>query len=260
MKLGAMNNPRHDLLAEIEWIAANGFDFIDLALEAPAAALEATDWKSAQAAISNSGLEVICHAAPYLPVNNPSPLVRQAALDELRRSVDVAHLLGASLCTTRFLGWPAHLTSDAGYEYIKQLYGILLQHGAEKDVQIALENSMHNAHQLKYFREIFHRLPALLLLYDIGHGNVNTAAQHTTRDYLFALRERLVHIHLSDNDGHSDGHLPLGAPAAGGIDIEREIRTLHSFGYDGTITVQVFGERRLLLESAALLRNLWQHK
>ena len=257
MKLGVMNNPQNDLLAEIDWIAANGFDFIDLALEAPAAALETTDWKSIRSALSKSGLDLICHAAPYYPVNNPSPLVRRAALDELRRSVDVAAHLGATLCTTRFLGWPAHLADASGYEFIKQLYTILLRHGAKKGVQIALENSVRNTHQLKYFREIFHRLPDLRLLYDIGHGNVETAAQHTTRDYLFALRESLAHVHLSDNDGSSDGHLPLGAPASGGIDIEREIRTLHSFGYDGTITLQVFGDRRLLLESAALLRSLW---
>lgn len=257
MKLGAMNDPRRTLMEEIRWISQQGLDFIDLRLEAPEAALESTDWKSVGSAIADAGLGVICQAASYLPVNNPSPLVRQAALNELRRSVDAAHLVGASLCTVPFLGWPAHLSEKAGYEFVRQLYEIVVQHGAERGVSIALQNSPRNQHQLKYFREIFHRLPDLKLLYDIGHGNVGTNAPHTTRDYLFALGERLAHVHISDNDGTSDAHLPPGAPATGGIDLAREVQTLQSFAYDGTITVQVRGERRWLLASAARIREEW---
>lgn len=257
MKLGAMNDPQRALLDEIRWVADNGFDFIDLALEAPGAALESTDWKSVRQAVADAGLGVICHAASYLPVENPSPKVRQAALDEWRRSVDAAHLLGAQLCTVRFRGWPAYLSEKAGYEFVRQLYAIVLQHGAERGIDVAVENSPRNQHQLKYFREIFHRLPSLKLLYDIGHGNVGTSAPHTTRDYLFALSERLVHVHISDNDGRADDHLPLGAPAAGGIDVRRELQTLQSFGYDGTITVQVWGDRRWLLASADRIREEW---
>lgn len=259
MKLGAMNNPQRPLLEEIRWIADNKFDFIDLALEAPGAALESTDWKAVRQAIADAGLSVICHAAQYLPVENPSPLVRQAALDEWRRSIDAAHLLGASLCTLRFRGWPAHLSEKAGYEFAQQLYGIAVQHGAERGVDVALENSPRNQHQLKYFREIFHRVPQLKLLYDIGHGNVGTHAPHTTRDYLFALSERLAHVHISDNDGSEDAHLPPGAPASGGINLRWELQTLQSFGYDGTITVQVRGDRRWLLASADLIREEWAH-
>ena len=40
MQLGAINNPRNKLIDEIEWIAGNGFNFIDLLLAAPNAAVE----------------------------------------------------------------------------------------------------------------------------------------------------------------------------------------------------------------------------
>ena len=33
MKIGFPNNPRKDLLKEIEWIGKNEFDFVDLFLE-----------------------------------------------------------------------------------------------------------------------------------------------------------------------------------------------------------------------------------
>jgi sugar phosphate isomerase/epimerase len=256
MRLGAMNNPRSPLLEEIKWIAAHGFDYIDLTIEAPGAALESTNWQTVRAAIEESGLGVICHTAPYLPINNPSPLIRQAALDELRRSIDAAAILGATLCTTHFLGWPSHLSEAAGYEYYRQMYEILLRHGASQGVAIALENGPENTHQLKYFRQIFHRLPELKLLFDIGHGNIKTA-KSLTRDYLFSLSDRLAHVHISDNDGQGDDHLPIGAPMRGGIDLGHELRGLRSFRYDGGITVEVFGDRRWLVASADLIRTKW---
>ncbi|MCC6456587.1 MAG: sugar phosphate isomerase/epimerase [Caldilineaceae bacterium] len=257
MHLGVMNDPRRPLLEEIEWIAANGFDYIDLTLEPPGAALENTEWRSIRSAIEQAGLGVICHAAPYLPIESPSPLVRQAALDELRRSIDAAHILGAPLCTIHFRGWPAHLTDAAGYDYYRQMVEILLRHGAGRDVAIALENSAENHHQLKYFREIFHRLPELKLLFDIGHGNIKTA-KSMTRDYLFAFSDRLAHVHISDNGGQADDHLPIGAPARGGIDLAHELRGLRSFSYEGGITVEVFGDRRWLVASAELIREVWE--
>lgn len=257
MQLGAMNDSRHALLDEIAWIAQAGFDFIDLVLEAPYAALETTDWRSIRAAVDDAGLGVTCQVAHYLPLNNPSPRVRQAALDEARRSIDAAHLLGATLCSTNHLGWPTHLSEEAGYEFYRQLYEVLIQHGRERGVTIALENSPRNQHQLKQFREIFHRLPELKLLYNVGHGNIQTNAPHTTRDYLFALADRLIHVHLSDNDGVTNGHLPFGAPASGGINLGRELRTLRSFRYDGTLTIQVFGDRRWLVACAESVREVW---
>jgi sugar phosphate isomerase/epimerase len=256
MRIGALNNPRLKLLTEIEWIAANGFDFIDLTLEAPGAALESTNWAEVGAALAGAGLGVVCRAASYLPIENPSPAVRQAAVDELRRSLDAAHLLGATLCTTSFRGWPAHLTEATGYEYYRQLYEILLKHGATCGLQVALENSPANEHQLKWFREIFHRLPGLKLVYHVAHGNLRTM-QSMTREYLFALADRLAHVRLSDNDGQQNQHLPFGVPPTGGLDWPRELRTLRSFRYDGTMTVDVQGDRRWLLASAQLLREWW---
>jgi sugar phosphate isomerase/epimerase len=257
MRVGAMNNPRTPLLEEIAWFGANGFDYVDLTVEAPGAAPESTDWRAVRAAIADAGLGVVCHAPPYLPVENPSPLVRQAALDELRRCVDVAQIVGAPLCTTHFTGWPRYLSDNQGYEYYRQLYAILAQHGQERGVAVALENMPDAPHQLKHFREIFQRVPGLLLLYDAAHGNVKTARSQT-RDYLFALADRLAHVHLSDNDGKADLHLPFGAPMRGGLDLAHELRELRTFGYDGTITLEVFGDRRWLLLSRDLLREAWQ--
>lgn len=257
MKLGAQNNPRLDLLDEIKWVQQNELDLIDIVFDAPHAALETTKWKGVRHALDDTKLDVICRAPTYLPLNNPSPLVRQAALDELRRAVDAAKILGAQICTIPFCGWPDYFSEKDGYAFTQQMLSILIKHGADRNVRIALENSPRNQHQLKYFREIFHRQPDLHLSYDIGNGNVQTAAPSTTRDYLFALTGHLAHVRISDNDGTTGSHLPIGAPASGAIDLLRELRTLRSFQYDGSITVDVAGDRRWLLGSVTLIREMW---
>lgn len=256
MQLGVMNDPRKEIYQEIHWIASHSFDYIDLTIEAPATATESTDWQAVRDAIQESDLDVICHTAPYIPIENPSPLVRQASLDELRRSIDAAQIVGASLCTMHFKGWPSFLSDDQGYEYYKQMLGILVRHGRERGIAVAMENSPLTRHQHKYFREICHRVPQLKLVYNIGHGNLATSP-NMTREYLFSLGDRLVHIHLSDNNGREDQHLPFGAPRSGGIDLLKELRILRSFNYDGTITLEIFGDRRWLLASADLVRERW---
>ena len=255
MQVGLMTNPAQPAVDEITWAARHGITVVDVDMAAPHAALESTDWRAVGAAAADHGVMLIGHAAAYLPVENPSPLVRQAALDELRRSVDASQAMGATLVTTGFRGWPAHLSEHGGYEYARQLYGILVKHGQERGVEVALENSADNSHQLKYFREIFQRVPGLRLLLNIGHGNVETA-QSMTRHYLFALADRLVHVHMSDNDGRSDARLPFGAVPAG-IDVRQELQTLRSFSYDGTITLDMAGDRRWLLACAEQVRELW---
>ena len=52
MIFGMLNNPRTPLLSEIARAARLGFDFLDLTLEAPAAAPESTDWTAVRAALT----------------------------------------------------------------------------------------------------------------------------------------------------------------------------------------------------------------
>ncbi|MCB0185511.1 MAG: hypothetical protein KDE31_14685, partial [Caldilineaceae bacterium] len=93
-------------------------------------------------------------------------------------------------------------------------------------------------------------------VYHMGHGNVGTL-QSMTREYLFALADRLAHVRISDNDGQTNAYLPLGAPASGGLDLRRDLQTLRSFRYDGTLALQIAGARRWAQGSATYLRELW---
>jgi sugar phosphate isomerase/epimerase len=148
------------------------------------------------------------------------------------------------------------MSESDGYLFSRQWLTILIEHANQQGISVALVNSPQNRHQLKYFRELFHRVPALRFTYDIGHSNIGVP-QSLTRDYLFALADRLELVHLSDNDGSDDQHLPMGAPQTGGIDLNHELRTLRTFSFDGDITLQVAGDPTWLQLARDRLRDTW---
>src|SRR5437868_3235328 len=84
MQIGTMNHPGRDVLKEIEWIAALGFDFVDLTLEPPFADARRVDAKAIRGVLDSNGLGVVGHTAYYLPLCSPFESIRRAALDELK--------------------------------------------------------------------------------------------------------------------------------------------------------------------------------
>ena len=103
MKFGAMNNPAEPVGPQIELFARMGFDFLDLTVEEPAAGPYRDDWPQLKQMLSDSGLGVVGHTGPYLPIASPSRRVRQAAWEELGTSVDIASSGGAKAVTMHFL-------------------------------------------------------------------------------------------------------------------------------------------------------------
>lgn len=255
MRFGAMNNPWEPVSEQVDTFARMGFDYVDLTIEEPGTSPHRTDWPEIRHRIQNAGLGVVAHTGPYLPIANLSLRVREAAYAELRACVDVASFLGARICTMHFCAWPSEMPFAEGVAMYEEELGALVAYGREKSVAVAMENSPFNQHQLKSFREIMHRLPSLKLLYDISHGNIQTP-KSMTREYLFELRDRLVHVHLSDNDGRGDDHLPPGAPRKGGLNVTAELQMLHNFRYDETVTLEIYGQRMWLKASLDFVRQL----
>ena len=72
-----------------------------------------------------------------------------------------------------------------------------------------------------------------------------------------APADRLAHVHMSDNDGKGDDHLPFGAAKRGTLNLKKELRALRSFNYNGTITLEIFGHRRWLTSCAEWVREVW---
>lgn len=259
MQIGVMNHPARDPLEEIEWIGQNGFDFVDFTLEPPAAAPDGLDIDAIRAALDRHGLGVVAHTAYYLPLGSPFASVRAACLEEFRRCLQTAREIGATVMNTHY-GKPPKFCSSPHHvvERHAEVLGPLCEDAEKLGMTVVLEHAPGaGPHQLENFLAIMERVPLLRFHLDSGHAKLERDYDRWD-EYLDGLADKLVHVHLSDNDGTSDQHLPLGGCPASKTNWPEHIRKLKATGYDGTITLEVFSpERNHVLSSRDLLRQWW---
>ncbi|MBS7629846.1 sugar phosphate isomerase/epimerase, partial [Candidatus Bathyarchaeota archaeon] len=73
-------------------------------------------------------------------------------------------------------------------------------------------------------------------------------------EFIERFSDKIRHVHLSDNDGSGDLHLPIGC---GKIDWHETLRCLKRC-YDGTITLEIFSsDRNYALFSRRSLKEIW---
>jgi len=252
MKVGAMNNPRMDLLEEIKWISENGFDFIDLTIEPTGSYhLEVQEVKKA---LSDYGIEAIGHTNPFLPIIFPIDSIKEVCLKEFEKYIRIFHELEIELMNIH----PSHRSPflsdeekvEANLNFLKKVVDIGIEYG----ITLMLENYVEPFGTPDDFERLIREVPNLKIHLDVGHCNLKQK-KNLTESFFQRFGGKIAHVHFSDNWGRQDDHLPLGC---GNINWEEIITILKKFGYDGTITLEIFSsDRDYLLLSREKLLNWW---
>lgn len=256
MLVGAMNHPHEDPLDEMAWMAQMGLDFIDLTLEPPGAASWNVDVKAIRDELRRLKMPAVGHTPHYLPLANPIDEIREGAVEELKRCIQIFEAVGVEWMNVHPDDRaPMH---DRNYIIKRNIESLkeVLPEARKRGVGVMLENMPGSFNSVSQMGAILDPLPELGLHLDIGHCYLRTTHQ-TTEDLLEKYGKRLRHVHLHDNKGgYADLHLPLGT---GLVDYPFHVRTLQDLGYDGTITLEVFSpDREFLAMSARLLREAWE--
>ncbi len=251
MKVEFPNNPRKDIKNEIQWIADNGFDFIDLFLEPDKSELGKVNSKEVKRQLDYYGLERVGHTAWYLPIGSPVSQLRVCAVEIIKKYLDAFVDLGCDKVTIHS-NWPPSLFSeDEGVKLQTESIQNILSYAGKTGVKIMLEplGTIHD-----HSRNIDSLLALNEELYfhaDIGHFNI---FGRKPVEYLSRYKDKLMHVHLHDNNGIDDLHLPIGS---GNIDWDYLVSALKTF-YDGTITLEIFSEEReYVLHSKKILLEKW---
>jgi sugar phosphate isomerase/epimerase len=252
MKIGFPNNPRKEINNEIKWIGDNGFNFIDLFLEPDKGELGEVNIKEVKRQLDYYGLERVGHTAWYLPIGSSLKALRLCAVEIFKQYLDAFVELGCDKVTIHSNWPPSTMFSAAeGVKFQTESLQSILGYAAEAGVKILFEplGTVHD-----HARNIDNLLASNEELYfhaDIGHLNI---FGRDPVEYLHRYKDRLLHVHLHDNNGIDDLHLPLGA---GNIDWDHLINVLKSF-YDGTITLEIFSsDKEYVLYSKKLLLEKW---
>ncbi|NQT91998.1 MAG: sugar phosphate isomerase/epimerase [Lentisphaerae bacterium] len=234
MKIGCPTDPRKDPAQTIAWAAEHGFDFIDLYLEPELGALERIDTGDIRRALDDGGMDVLGHLAWYLPIGSAMPQLRQAAvqiaIDYLQAFAEIR-----VPAVTVHSDWPTRLfTEDDGLRWQKESIEQIISAASTLGVRIMYEPVPTYHDTAENAATLLESLPDLLLHLDIGHSNL---CGRKPGAVIRKLGNRLFHVHLNDNNGEGDLHLP---PGTGNIDWPDVFQALHDVGYDNTITVEVF--------------------
>jgi sugar phosphate isomerase/epimerase len=258
MIIGAMNHPARDPLEEIHWFGRHGFDFVDFTLEPPAADPDRIDPQAVRAALARHNLGVVAHTAWFLPFGSPFRGVREACLAEFRRALQAAHQIGATVMNTHYGKPPGFFRSQEIIDWHVEVLTPLCAEAAALGVTIVLEHiPSGGGEQLENIVAIMQKVPLLRFHLDSGHAKLERGSDRW-EEYLDKLGPKLRHVHLSDNDGSGDQHLPPGAAPRSLTNWPQHIKKLKRTGYDGTITLEVFApSKEYLLLSRDLLRRWW---
>jgi len=258
MRVGAMNHPAKDVIQEIRWIAEHGFDFIDLTFEPPAADVRNLDLKAIRRELDLRGLGIVAHTAYYLNYAVPFRSVRLACREEFQHTLAAAHEVGAELMTIHFSRPPRFFSEDEIVDWHREVLEPLCETADAWGIRIALEQiPFPHCDQITIIHRLLDALPCLGFHLDGGHTQLEGRTD-LWHEYLNRFRSRLCHVHLSENDGTADQHLPLGAVPHLGIDWPARLAELKAVPYDGTITLEVFSSLpEYLLQSRDLLRQWW---
>lgn len=256
MMIGAMNDPRADVFKEINWIAENGFDFIDLTIEPPAAYYTQLEAKKVKRALENAGLGVVGHTFFALPIGSPIEGVRKAACQELGCCFEFLAEVGAKRVNVHLDGGTQLISEKKIIELNLASLSELLEKTSELGLDLMVEHFRGPFARPEPLAKLFTALPELGFHLDVAHANLFTSANRTFV-FLDKFADRLMHVHFSDNlGGTQDLHLPIGA---GNIRWKDIIKALKKIDYQGRITLEVFSEyRQYLLESKKIVEQLWQ--
>jgi sugar phosphate isomerase/epimerase len=251
MLVGAMNFPARSVLKEIHRIHEDGFDFVDLTIEPPAAF--DVDGKEIGSLIRDLGLGAVGHTAWYLPLASPWPEMGRLARDLYRRSLDVFSDAEVELVNVHPDGrLPLH-SRDQVLARNAEAIARLADDASERGLHLMVENDDRTLAAVEDLRVVLDAVPRAGFHLDVGHANLHLARgePNRTAGLLEAFGQRLAHVHVSDNRGSEDLHLPLGA---GTIDWKKAIRLLKAAGWDSTVTLEVFSREREHLRTS---RRLW---
>ena len=232
-----MNNPARPLEEEVARIADAGFEFVDLTLEPPQA--WPIDAERATAALGEHGLGVVGHTAYYLPIASPFPELREQAHAILVRSFDVFAATGATAVNVH----PDPLNRLFAAEDVRarnaDALAALAEEARRRGLSLMVENLGRSFSHPVDLEPLLAASPALGFHLDVGHAHLARARDEPNRalDLISRFGGRLAHVHVHDNNGVDDLHLPLGA---GSVPWSEVVAALKSSGYDGTVTVEVF--------------------
>lgn len=194
-------------------------------------------------------LEYSLHA-PYADTNLAADddLIREWVLKRIRASIRFAAELDAE-CLVIHPGWTTateRFNRGRSWELNLRSLHWLMRYAGEYGVELLIENVPNptpyllvSVDDFDLFKEEMN--PPMNMVLDVAHAHLQGEEFRFIREYGYKIR----HVHVSDNLGESDQHLPIGE---GNINWKRVIDDLDAIGFDGWLVIESYGKMEQSIE------------
>jgi sugar phosphate isomerase/epimerase len=180
--------------------------------------------------------------APWADTNlsaNDS-FIRERILERIKASIRFASILDAKSLVIH-PGWRTaieHFRKGFAWELNLNSIKLLINYADEFGIDLLIENVplsmpyllVYVADFMRFFEEIENDTGMTL---DIAHSSL----QDETINFIKIFSEKIKHVHVSDNYGIRDDHLPIGH---GIIDWSEAIKALKINGFTGWVTIESY--------------------
>lgn len=261
-KFGMLTNPTIDILKEIGTVARFGFDYVELGIEEPKGKPDILNKRKEEILdfLQKNKFFAIGHFVWWAELGTTYDLVRRAWLEECKKAIEICSKLEIKKLTVHSHSRGTSLRNKDSKKVILdnciRSLKELVEYGRKFDVNIMFENAVERPEitSLKDFKYIISRVPGIKVHLDIGHAFI-WGGMKNIRNFIMVFRSEIEHVHLHDNHGKEDEHLPIGK---GKINFIQVIKLLKKINYDKTITLEVFSKNRKdVIKSREKIKKLW---
>ena len=264
-KFGLLTNPLEAVPLEIGAFRKFGFDYAEIGFEEPNAtpSILMGQVEEIRAALSRNSMFALGHTAYWVGFGSSHEFAREGWVKEAKEMIRVSSKLGIRLLNFHFysrLGMVGR-TEKSKETFLHNFIDSMKQladYAAQNQVELMLENvpseEGHPLESITCFGAVMSAVPGLKFHFDVAHAFIENRMKGV-KEYLDTFNDRLVHIHIHDNHGKQDEHLPLGR---GKIDFRKVAKLLKGYRYQGTMTFEVFTSRLEAARSRDFFRKLWE--
>jgi len=263
-KFGLLTSPVEFVPDQITKFRKLGFDYVEIGIEEPNATprILMRQRDEILRLLSANGMPALGHTAYWVGFGSSHEKARLGWVEEAKDMILVASELKLNLLNFHFYGrlGSVDATEDSRNIFLQNFIDAmkeLTKSAATKQINLMLENAppvnRSQLESIECFSQVMKAVPDLKFHLDVAHAFIENRMKGV-RDYIEAFGDRLAHVHIHDNHGKWDEHLPLGS---GEIDFRKVIRSLKEIDYDRTITFEVFTSRTDAVHSREFFKKEW---
>ncbi len=214
-----------------------GFDYVEILMDGETHRTKlAADSERIRDLLTSANIDVMVHLPFPINLGGPHESLRTGGIDTLKANIETAQSLGADkgVFHPNTTAWGAAWSSDELRETIIDAVRKLEAFATDRGFELCAENIPGTVYPIKHMSTLLNAVNVSMTL-DTGHAHLSGYDSTDIASFVDTHHDVISHLHLNDNRGQSDTHLPLGA---GSLDFETILTALPA-DWDGTLSIEV---------------------